>query len=920
MTVRNLDGLLAPRSVVAIGASDRPGSVGAAVTRNLLSAGFPGRVMLVNPNRDTVAGQPAFRDVAGLPEAPDLAVVMTPPDTVPGLIDALGARGTRAAIVISAGFGETAAGEQRASGAALRQQMLEAARPHLLRIVGPNCVGVLSPGAGLNASFAHLTPSAGRIAFVAQSGAVIVSALDWAASRGIGFSHIVSLGDMADVDFGDMLDYLASDRSTRAILLYVESVTQPRKFMSAARVAARAKPVIVVKAGRFEAGARAAASHTGALAGADPVYDAAFRRAGMLRVRALSEMFDAVETLDRMPGRAASLTGNRLAILTNGGGLGVLAADALTEGGGEVANLSAETLVQLDAALPANWSHANPVDIVGDAPGERYRVALEALLADRNSDAVLVINCPTAIASSDDAAVSVLTACGGDVRPAKPVLTSWVGSASVEGARQRFHAAGVPTYVTPEDAVRAFLNIVDYARNQAALRTTPPSLPKDDAADQPDAHAAREVVHAALAAGREWLAPDEVEAVMAQYGIPTVETRFADSVEKAGEIAAAMFAAEAREAEAALVLKIVSPDIVHKSEVGGVVMDLRNPEMAVLAAEGMAARIARLRPEARIDGFILQPQVRRHPDSHELIVGIFADPQFGPMLMFGQGGTAVELIRDTAFALPPLDTVLTRELVARTRVSRLLGGHRGRPGIDMGSLERTLIRLSRLACEVGEIQEVDINPLIADPRGVIGLDVRVRVRSLAAGVQPQDRLAVLPYPRELEQDFEALGRTFRLRPVRPEDEPAFIAGFARLRPEDIRMRFFMPMARLDHDLAARLTQIDYDREMAFVLVEPRDAGTDGIIIRAVVRLISSPDGERGEFSLVVDPEIAGHGVGRRLLEHAMDYGRRRGMEEIWGDVLVENARMRSICAELGYAERHDIEDPALVRVSRRLTV
>ena len=575
-------------------------------------------------------------------------MIATPPDTVPGLIDACGRRGTRAAVVITAGFGE--GGSKK--GETLRARMLDSARPHLLRIVGPNGLGIMVPGVGLNASFGHVQPLHGNIAFVAQSGAIQTSVLDWATSRGIGFSHFVSVGDMSDVDFGDMLDYLTADYSAKAILLYIEAVTHARKFMSAARAAARVKPVIVVKAGRHAEGARAAASHTGALAGADDVYDAAFQRAGMLRVMDMQALFDAVETL----AMANRFSGDRLAILTNGGGVGVLATDVLIDKKGRLAELSPETMARLNSVLPHTWSHNNPVDIIGDAPPERYTHALNALLEDKGVDAILILNCPTAVSSSTEAARAVVDTlkASGSKATSRGVFTSWLGMDYASEARKMFAENRIPTYETPAEAVRGFMQLVRYRRSQDMLMETPPTIPD---VFVPEAGKARGIVDKALSEGRNWLTETEAKAVLAAYQIPVVQTVEASTPEQAAEIAARIGGPVA--------LKILSPDITHKSDVGGVALDLASEELVQKIARTMQERIRKNQPEARISGFTVQPMIHR-PNAHELIVGISDDVQFGPVILFGQGGTAVEIIQDKAIALPPLNMHLAREVMTRT--------------------------------------------------------------------------------------------------------------------------------------------------------------------------------------------------------------------------------------------------------------
>jgi acetyltransferase len=891
MTIRNLDSLLRPRSVAVIGASPRPDSVGGVVLRNIRAGGFRGPVMPVNPKYQAIDDLPVYPDVGSLPEAPDLAVIATPATTVPGLIATLGDRGTKAAIVISAGFGASEEGRRRT------QHMLDGARPHLLRVLGPNCVGLIAPHHALNASFAHLSPPAGNIAFLVQSGAIVTSVIDWAAARRVGFSHLVSMGEMADVDFGDMLDYLASDTESAAILLYMEAVTNARKFMSAARLAARNKPVIVIKAGRHADSARAATSHTGVLAGTDAVYDAAFRRAGLLRVDELDELFAAAATLSAAP----RPEGDRLAILTNGGGLGVLAVDALIGQGGRLATLSDETIARLDGALPPTWSRDNPVDIIGDATPERYAVGLEALLSDRNADAVLVLNCPTAITSGLAAAQAVIDTVGGRRRC---ILTSWVGEATAREARTLFAQHRIPSFGTPEQAVRGFMHLVRYKRNQELLAETPPSIPEDFPTDSA---AARAVIRRVLADGRTVLTEPESQAVLRAYGVPLVPTEVAETPAAAAEIATRL--------NTPVVLKILSPDITHKSDVGGVALDLKEPGEVETAATAMLARVRRHKPGARIEGFVVQPMIRRR-NAHELIVGVSEDAQFGPIVLFGQGGTAVEVVADRAIALPPLNLKLARELMAQTRVYRLLKGYRDRPAAALDAIAITLMKVAQLAADVGEVVELDINPLLADEQGVMALDARVRVR-------PSDRpasarLAIRPYPRELEEVVSGPdGRRLLLRPVRPEDEPAFRRGFAKLSPESIRLRFFAPLRELSHGMAARLTQIDYDREMALVLADPGPAPSAEIY--GVVRISADPDGEQAEFAVTVRDDMAGRGLGEMLLRRIIAYARGRGIRLIFGDVLAENAPMLDLCRRLGFALEYHPGDPGLVRASLSLS-
>lgn len=869
MSIRNFDALFAPKSIALIGASNQPGSVGAVLAANLTGAGFAGPVMLVNPHEATVAGRPAYASVAALPETPDVAVIATPAPSIPGLVAQLGARGCRAAIVISTGFGGT--------GAALRQAMLTAARPHLMRIVGPNCLGVVVPEIGLNASFALGMPHRGSVALVSQSGAIIAAMLDWAAGKNVGFSHVVSLGDMADADFGDMLDYLALDRATRSILLYVENVTEARKFMSAARIASRAKPVVVVKAGRSKAGAKAALSHTGALAGSDAVYDAAFRRAGLLRVDELDQLFEAASLL----ATGVRVGGNRLAIVTNGGGAGVLATDALEARGGVLAALSPATMEKLDAALPAAWSHGNPIDVLGDAEAARYEAAFAALDGESGADAVLVINCPTAIADGTDAARAV---CGwSSRRPALPILTNWLGGATAAQNRSTFGAAGVPTFDSPETAVRAFMNLDEFRRNQAQLLETPGAGKAIPAAN---VERARRKLAALLGAGRTMLTAPEANELLGLFGIPATPISVAATAAEAARVAGDLGGPVA--------LKILSADISHKSEVGGVALGLETPQEVERAAEAMRDRALAARPGARLEGFMVQPMVVR-PKARELIVGIATDACFGPVILFGQGGTATEIVGDRVIGLPPLNSTLAKGMIARTRVSRLLAAYRNVPAADIDALSDTLVRISDMATRLPEIAELDINPLLVDADGVLALDARV---VLAAA--PRIRPAIEPYPDGLEQHVVLPnGQEMLFRPIRPEDEDALSAMVEGCTPADLRLRFFNTMKALPREMAARLSQIDYDREMAFVAVRPTAAYGEGPIF-GVARIIADPENETAEFAVIVRSDMQGHGLGYSLMEAIIAHGRRRGLKRIRGDILTENARMLAMVRELGF--------------------
>ncbi|MFP4531153.1 MAG: GNAT family N-acetyltransferase [Desulfobacterales bacterium] len=897
MTIRNLDIMFNPNSVALVGASQKPGTIGAVLAHNLISGGFEGDIFPVSPRYKEIEGRRAYPSVDNLPEAPDLAVIATPPDTVPDLIEKLGRRGARSAVVITAGFGE---GESD-QGRHLAARMLESAGHHLLRIVGPNCLGIMVPGRGLNATFGHVHPLKGDIAFVAQSGAIQTSVLDWATSKGIGFSHFVSVGDMADVDFGDMLDYLATDFTTRAILLYIEAVTHTRKFMSAARAAARMKPVVVVKAGRHAESAKAAASHTGALAGADDVYNTAFQRAGILRVTDMQALFDSVETL----GKARRFSGDRLAILTNGGGVGVMATDVLIDKKGRLAELSPATIDRLNHVLPPTWSHNNPVDIIGDAPPDRYGDALTVLLEDKHVDALLILNCPTAVASSTEAARTVVETLkeSGSKAASRGVFTSWLGMDVAREARKIFAENRIPTYGTPDEAVRGFMQIVRYRRSQEMLMETPPNIPEVFA---PEKDKVFGIIDKAWSEDRPWLTEIEAKAVLACYQIPVVRTYEAETPEQASEIAA--------ELGGLVALKILSPDIVHKSNAGGVALNLASPELVKKTATVMKERIRALKPGAAISGFTVQEMVQR-PNARELIIGISDDRQFGPVILFGQGGTAVEVIQDKAIGLPPLNMNLARELMSRTRIYRHLEGHYGKPPADLESIELTLVKISQLITDMADIAELDINPLIADEQGVMALDARIRI--VKSQIPASERFVICPYPNELEETLNLPGgKKLLIRPIRPEDEPAFQTLFSALSLDEIRFRFLHSMKTMSHKMAARLTQIDYDREMALVLCDP--VVSEEFSLYGIVRYAADPDKERAEFAILIRHDMTGMGLGPMLMRRIIDYARDQGVGEIYGEVLGENRPMLKLCKAFGFKIRSEPGEPGTMIVSLTL--
>ncbi|MFN3688729.1 GNAT family N-acetyltransferase [Salinarimonas sp.] len=889
MSTYRLETLFSPRSIALVGASPREGSLGRTVLRNLKRAGFAGPIALVNPRHREIDGHACVARLTDLDTPPDLVVVAAPPQAVPGIVEEAGAFGVGSAIVITAGLGHGAG--------SLAEQARVAARRHGLRLVGPNCLGVMAPRIGLDASFAANAPKAGDLALVSQSGAIAAGLVEWGAQRNVGFSAVVSLGDKVDVDFGDLLDYFAADRDTRAILLYVESINASRKFMSAARAAARAKPVVVVKSGRHAQGAKAAATHTGALAGSDGVYDAAFRRAGLLRVYDLDELFAAAETL----GRQKPFDGNRLGILTNGGGVGVLAVDRLIDRGGTLAELAPETIAALDAVLPETWSHANPVDIVGDADARRYAAAMEACLRDPNTDAVLVMNVPTALASSAAAAEAVVEVVQRERAKGfrrKPVFAVWLGE-DPQAARA-FEAAGIPRFATEADAVQGFMHLVRYREAQDLLMETPDALPEDF---RPDRARARRIVETVVAEGRTWLDPIEVSGLMGAYGIPDAPVTLARDAREAGEAARATV-----EAGGTVAVKVLSPDIVHKSDIGGVKLDLTSVAAVEEAAADIFERAKRLKPGARITGVTVQPMVRK-PKARELIAGIADDETFGPVIVFGRGGTAVEVINDKALALPPLDMNLAGTLIARTRVSRVLEAYRDVPAADLDAVKQVLVKLSLLAADLPEVRELDINPFLADKDGVIAVDARVAVAPVPPSRRrtPSARFAVRPYPNEWERRLTLHdGRAALVRPVRPEDEDLFRAFFQKVTADDLRLRFFAPVRDFSHSFIAKLVQIDYARAIAFVALDP-DSGE----MMGAVRLHADANHESGEYAILLRSDLKGIGLGWQLMQLMIEWARTEGLQHVEGQVLRENRTMLDMCRELGFEVGADPYDPDL---------
>lgn len=892
MSTYRLDQVLAPRSIALVGASPRSHSLGAVVLDRLRRGGFEGAVHLVTPRHERIGDTPCLPSLADLPEPVDLVLIVSPPETVPAAVRAAGERGCAGAMIMRIGLG-TGSGS-------LAQQALEAAREHGLRLIGPNALGLIVPRLHLDASFAGQMPAEGDLALISQSGEIAAGILAWAGRRAIGFSSAISLGEQADVDIADCLDNFATDRATRAILLYVETIPDARKFMSAARLAARAKPVVIIKGARNRPRSLAA-THTAALAGSDAVFGAAFRRAGLLSVRDLDELFTAAETL----GRLKPFPGDRLAILSNGG-VGTLAGDRLTDLGGALAGLSATTRSALDLALPSGWSHANPVAMHGAVGAAAYRAAMTALLDDEANDAVLVINVPTALASARDCAAAVVAAVaehGASVGRRKPVLAVWIGRDAE--TRSLFEAAGIPDFPSEMDALRGFRHLVAYGDAQRALMEVPASLVEglSDAGGR-----ARRIVEAALAQGRRRLDPQEVSQLLEAYDIPVAPVLVAADAAEAGVSARAILAAGSTVA-----VKILSPDIIHKSDIGGVALDLASEQAVITAADAILARTRGALPDARIGGLVVQPMIRR-PKARELIIGLADDPTFGPVILFGHGGTSAEVIDDTGLALPPLDLPLAHDLIARTRVSRLLKAYRDVPAADLDAVAATLVKVSQMAADLPEICELDLNPILADASGLVVVDARIMLAPVdprAGKGRGHPRFAIRPYPGEWERTLVLGGaRRFRVRPIRPEDDGLVRALLARVTPEDLRLRFFAQMKEFNLAFMARLTQLDYARSIAFIALD--EAGGEPC---GVVRLHADADHETGEFAILLRSDLKGLGLGWALMELIIAWAKADGIRTVEGQVLRDNKTMLAMCDKLGFTVAADPDDPALKRVS-----
>ncbi len=893
MVTVNLDKIFNPKVIALVGASDREGSVGYTLMRNLIESGFEGKVYPVNIRKKNILGVQAYPSVSVIPELVDMAIIATPAKTVPEVLEECGKSGIKGIIIISAGFKEVGP-----EGKALEVQLLKLKQKYNLRIIGPNCLGIISPGKHLNATFSPEIPQAGNIAFISQSGALGSAILDLAIAQNIGFSYFVSVGSMIDVDFGDLIDYFGTDQYTRSILLYIEGLTNARKFMSAARHFARTKPIIVVKAGKYGASARAAASHTGSLAGEDKVYAAAFKRAGMVRVDVISELFNSAEVLGMQP----LPRGPRLAIITNAGGPGVMAADALIARGGTLATLPPVVIKELDKILPLHWSKGNPIDVLGDATDERYRETTKILLECDAVDGILVIYTPQMV-DSKEIARGIVGLCEARGSCWKTILTSFMGVEQVREANQFFTDNKIPTFSTPEQAVDTFMHMFQYKRNLELLYETPEELPVDSI---PPRRPLTVVIRNAARENRCALTEAEAKQLLEQYSIPIVKTRIAKTTDEAAGAAATI--------GYPVVLKILSSDILHKTDAGGVVLDISTEKELRESFDEIMKRAKVYSPNATIQGVTIQPMIKQK--GYEVIIGAKRDPLFGPVILFGMGGIGVEFYKDTALGLPPLNQTLVRRIMEETRVYELLKkGYRNVPPANIALLEELIVRFSQMIVDFPQLEEVDINPLFIDDKQAFALDARILIdpERTFSKTEPYQHLVISPYPKRYETLWKMRdGRTVLLRSIKPEDEPLWLEMFQNFSEESIRYRFFEIIRDTPHEVRVRYCNIDYDREVAIV-AELTEKGKRKIL--GVVRLIEDPDGKNGEIAVIVVDQYQGLGLGSKMIDYMLEICIDRKLETVYGVMLPDNYRAIHLMEKMGFTTKYQDDGTIKIIVS-----
>jgi acetyltransferase len=893
MTAKRIEAVLRPASVALVGASPTPGTLGELLHRNLREGGFAGPVYLVNPRHETIDGERVYPRVLDLPQAPDLAVIVAPAVSVPEIVENCGVRGVRGAVIVSAGFregGDAGLGFERAA--------IEAARRHGVRFLGPNSLGIVRTDMRLNATCGPAMPAVGRLALVSQSGAICAALVDWARSRQVGFSTVISTGVGDDIDFGEILDFLARDAATDSIMLYMEGIADARRFMSAVRAASRVKPVVVMKAGHPAADASAPAFHTGSIVGADDVFDAAVRRAGILRIRAYSDLFSAASTL----GSGVRVGGRRVGIVTNAGGPGQLAADRMEGRGLQLAEIGAETLQQLQSLLPPSTTQGNPVYVRADADAAVFAEAARLCLAEPAVDALVAVLAPSALANPQAFAQQLVAVTTGQ---RKPVFACWMGGESVLPSRQYFAEHKVPAYASPEAAVDAVAALTLFALNQEQLLQVPTPL---GPASTPDLPAAQAILDTALAAQKEWLNPAESKSVLAAFGIPVVQSRPAHSAAEAVRIAG--------EIGYPVAIKILSPDIAHKTDVGGVRLGRADARSVRDGYENMLRDVAIARPDARLEGVLVEPMyLERY--GRELMIGVVRDPVFGPAISFGLGGTMVEVIRDRAVALPPLNPFLARDLIRRTRASLALQPLRGAPAAAQEAVEDILLRVSEIVCELPGVGAMDLNPVVVTSKGAVVVDARIGVVLSAPSVSPYRHMAIHPYPSALERQVVlAGGIEATIRPIRPEDAGIERDFVTRLSEESKFLRFMFGLHDLTPAMLSRFTQIDYDRELALIVVTHTPEGAEQQI--GVARYVTLPDEETCEFAIVVSDEWQGKGVARRVFQHLIDVARQRQLKVMMGITLRENSRMLDLARSFGFSLRSDREEPELMSMTLQL--
>jgi acetyltransferase len=878
MVTTNLDKIFNPKNVAIIGASDVEGSVGYAIVKNLTQIGFTGKVFFVNIRKPDILGVKTYPTVDQIPESVDLAIVATPAKTVPDIMEECGKAQVKGVIIVSAGFKETGS-----AGKALEEKILESAKKYGIRVIGPNCIGLIRPRNNLNATFLDKMPKPGNVAFLSQSGALGSAILDWALHENIGFSNFVSVGSMIDVDFGDLIDYFGSDPKTKSILMYVEGITEARKFMSAARHFARTKPIIVVKSGKFSESAKAAASHTGSLSGEDSIYDAAFKRAGIVRVNEIGDLFNAAEVLGTQP----LPKGPRLAIITNAGGPGVMATDSLIAQGGKLAKISQKTLDSLNAVLPPFWSHGNPVDVLGDARSERYKAAVEACLNDENIDGILIVFTQQAVSESVEIAKNIVELVRAKSYQNKTILTSFMGYGAVQEANSILNANNIPTYSTPEQAIRTYMYMYNYQANIDLLYETPEELPVDAS---PPKRPIMAILRNAAFDDREVLTEDEAKKVLKYYNFPVVKTSVANNVDGA--------VAFAQEMGFPVVLKILSPQIIHKSDAGGVILNVNSPNEVREAFEVLIQRATAYNPNAQIIGVTVQPMIEKK--GHEIIIGGKTDPVFGPVILFGMGGVGVELFKDYSIGLPPLNTTLIHRMMEETKVYRLLKGWRNAPAVDLKKLDETVLMFSQLLVDFPQIKEIDINPLLINEKEATILDARIVVdkEKICRKFEPHEHMVISPYPKKYEILWLLKnGQEVLLRPIKPEDEPMWLEMFQSLSEESIRYRFFQMLKDTPHEVRVRYCNIDYDREIAIV-AEMMEKGKRKIL--GVTRLSIESDEKSGEMAFLVSDYWQGLGLGTKMVDYVLDIAKEKGIDKVNAIILQDNYCALSLTKKMGF--------------------